>query len=41
MATSQTARNAFAPLLPYEMFTRALKRYADRPCLTFGEKTLT
>lgn len=41
MATSQTARNTFAPSLPYEMFTRALKRYADRPCLTFEDRTLT
>jgi len=41
MATRQDARNAFAPTLPYEMFTRALKRFADRPCLTMGDDTLT
>lgn len=41
MADSHTARNTFAPSLPYEMFTRALKRYANRPCLTFGGATLT
>lgn len=41
MATSQTARNTFAPSLPHEMFTRALKRYADRPCLIFEGKTLS
>lgn len=41
MAISQTARSGFAPSLPHEMFTRALKRYADRPCLTFEGNTLT
>ncbi len=41
MATRQDARNPFAPTLPYEMFTRALKRFANRPCLTMGARTLT
>ena len=41
MATTQDARNSFAPPLPCDMFSRALRRYASRPCLTVGERTLT
>ncbi len=35
------AAAAFAHLLPRDMFTRSLKRFGDRPCLTMGAKTLT
>ena len=41
MATRQDARNPFAPTLPYEFFTRSLRRFGARPCLTVGDKTLT
>ena len=41
MAASQPARGAFAPVLPYDMFIRALRRFADRPCLTMGDQTVT
>lgn len=41
MATRQDARTPFAPTLPYDLFTRALRRFAARPCLTVGDRTLT
>ena len=41
MATSQAARTPFAPTLPYELFTRALTRFAARPCLAMGDRTMT
>lgn len=41
MATGQTARNPFAPTLPYELFTRALKRFSARPCLGMGDRMMT